>query len=83
MPKMLILMLLLSFGFSASANNNIASYNVTFEDELNLLSINTEIQNNNLSEDYGSMPISMSKTVEFYIQRGHKDYKENGKRQSK
>ena len=36
-----------------------------------------------LSQKKFELPISMSKTVEFYIQRGHKDYKENGKRQSK
>ena len=36
-----------------------------------------------LSQKKFELPISMSKTVEFFIQRGHKDYKENGKRQSK
>ena len=36
-----------------------------------------------LSQKKFELPISMSKTVEFYIQRGHKDYKDNGKRQSK
>ena len=36
-----------------------------------------------LSQKKFELPISMSKTVEFYIQRGHKDYKENGKKQSK
>jgi len=36
-----------------------------------------------LSQKKFELPISMSKTVEFFIQRGHKDYKENGKKQSK
>ena len=36
-----------------------------------------------LSQKKFELPISMSKTVEFYIQRGHKDYKENVKKQSK
>jgi len=36
-----------------------------------------------LSQKKFELPISMSKTVEFYIQRGHKDYKENGKSRSK
>ena len=36
-----------------------------------------------LSQNKFELPISMSKTVEFYIQKGHKEYKENGKRQSK
>jgi len=36
-----------------------------------------------LSQKKFELPISMSKTVEFFIQRGHKDYKDNGKRQSK
>ena len=36
-----------------------------------------------LSQKKFELPISMSKTVEFYIQRGHKDYQEHGKRQSK
>ena len=36
-----------------------------------------------LSQYKFELPISMSKTVEFYIQRGHKEYKENGKKQSK
>jgi len=35
-----------------------------------------------LSQKKFELPISMSKTVEFFIQRGHKDYKENGKRKS-
>ena len=36
-----------------------------------------------LSQKKFELPISMSKTVEFFIQRGHKDYKDDGKRQSK
>ena len=36
-----------------------------------------------LSQKKFELPISMSKTVEFFIQRGHKDYKENGKKQPK
>ena len=36
-----------------------------------------------LSQKKFELPISMSKTVEFFIQRGFKDYKENGKKQSK
>ena len=36
-----------------------------------------------LSQKKFELPISMSKTVEFFIQRGHKEYKENGKKQSK
>ena len=36
-----------------------------------------------LSQKKFELPISMSKTVEFYIQKGHEDYRENGKRQSK
>ena len=36
-----------------------------------------------LSQKKFELPISMSKTVEFFIQRGHKDFKDNGKRQSK
>ena len=36
-----------------------------------------------LSQKKFELPISMSKTVEFFIQKGHEDYRENGKRQSK
>ena len=36
-----------------------------------------------LSQKKFELPISMSKTVEFFIQKGHEDYKENGKRESK
>ena len=36
-----------------------------------------------LSQNKFELPISMSKTVEFFIQKGHEDYRENGKRQSK
>ena len=36
-----------------------------------------------LSQNKFELPISISKTVEFYIQRCHKEYKEIGKRQSK
>ena len=36
-----------------------------------------------LSQKKFELPISMSKTVEFFIQKGHENYKENGKRQSK
>ena len=43
MSKIITLMFFLSFGFSS--NHNITSYNVTFEEELKLLRINTEIQN--------------------------------------
>ncbi len=35
-----------------------------------------------LSQKKFEMPISMSKTVEFYIQKGHEDFK-NGKAKSK
>ena len=33
-----------------------------------------------LSQKKFELTISMSKTVEFFIQRGHNDYKSNGKR---
>ena len=35
-----------------------------------------------LSQKKFELPISMSKTVEFYIQKGHEDFK-NGKSKSK
>jgi hypothetical protein len=36
-----------------------------------------------LSQKKFELPISMSKTVEFYIQKAHETWKENGKRESK
>jgi hypothetical protein len=36
-----------------------------------------------LSQNKFELPISMSKTVEFYIQKGHEDFKSNGKSKSK
>ena len=33
-----------------------------------------------LSQKKFELPISMSKTVEFYIQKAHEDYKTNGKK---
>ena len=36
-----------------------------------------------LSQKKFELPISMSKTVEFYIQKAHEDYKTNGQRKSK
>ena len=36
-----------------------------------------------LSQNKFELPISMSKTVEFYIQKGHEDFKSNGKAKSK
>ena len=36
-----------------------------------------------LSQKKFEMPISMSKTVEFYIQKGHEDFQSNGKAKSK
>ena len=36
-----------------------------------------------LSQNKFELPISMSKTVEFYIQKAHEDYKTNGQRKSK
>jgi len=35
-----------------------------------------------LSQKKFELPISMAKTVEFFIQKGHEDYKANGKRKS-
>jgi hypothetical protein len=36
-----------------------------------------------LSQKKFELPISMSKTVEFYIQKAHENWKENGKKQSR
>ena len=36
-----------------------------------------------LSQKKFELPISMSKTVEFFIQKAHEDYKSNGQRKSK
>jgi len=36
-----------------------------------------------LSQKKFELPISMSKTVEFFIQKGHEDFKDNGTRKSK
>ena len=33
-----------------------------------------------LSQKKFELPISMSKTVEFYIQKAHEDFKSNGKK---
>lgn len=36
-----------------------------------------------LADKRFELPISLSKTTEFLINKSHEDYKENGKRQSK
>ena len=49
--------------------------------ETNILKFPNSKENQQLQQQKKfELPISMSKTVEFYIQKAHEDYKTNGKK---